>query len=66
MEFLVSSVEVEGIIGMAFRSACYALTGCLSKEGDAISLADKERKLLANKVQVVKPTTLPAGVEVPV
>lgn len=67
MEFLISRIVEEGILGMTFL-ACQKSTLCLDKgviawRGDSISLMDKHGKISANKVQVLRPTTFPLRME---
>ena len=65
--FLVCKISDEGILGMSFlqeRGCSVACDkGLLVVEGTAIQCVDKAGRLLANKVQVLRTCTVPAGTE---
>lgn len=70
MEFLVSRISDEGILGMSFLTG-QKCTFCfywsiLACSREAILLVDKEGRLFANKIQMPQPTTLLAGIGVQV
>lgn len=62
MEFFVSRISCEGILGMVFlaRQKC---TLYLEK-GDVIPLVDEDSRLLANQAKFLEPITLPPGIDV--
>lgn len=66
-EVLVSRISDESILEIAFlvgQTCMLCLDkGVLAWRGDAILLVDKDCRLLANKVPVLRSSTLPPGME---
>lgn len=67
MKFLVTRIPVEEILGMGFlpgqKYMLHFDKGVLEWRGDATPLVNKNGRLLANKVQVLQPATLPSGLK---